>query len=214
MCRDLSIFYKVYISLSCPKSHFKQSLCLHYKFETKNLNIPTFLHCELLSHLCWKKKKIEFCPVLCWSDLCSPKSETRPSVKLTMMISIVWCPHLISSPAPTPIKIICSHNEEWDYLINLINGMDYGWVGTFTIRSASLPCYYYYQLLTISILHIFMQIYCHTHIISSCHTTASYHASCQIILPISDMGWPSTELWTAGMMDDGFMCCLPCQLYK
>ena len=122
--------------------------------------------------------------------------------------------YLISSPAPTPIKIICSHNEEWDYLINLINGMDYGWVGTFTIRSASLPCYYYYQLLTISILHIFMQIYCHTHIISSCHTTASYHASCQIILPISDMGWPSTELWTAGMMDDGFMFCLPCQLYK
>ena len=80
------------------------------------------------------------------------------------MISIVWCPHLISSPAPTPIKIICSHNEEWDYLINLINGMDYGWVGTFTIRSASLPCYYYYQLLTIYILHIFMQIYYNTHI--------------------------------------------------
>ena len=122
--------------------------------------------------------------------------------------------YLISSPAPTPIKIICSHNEEWDYLINLINGMDYGWVGTFTIRSASLPCYYYYQLLTIYILHIFMQIYYHTH---THHIILSHHciiSSCQIILPISDMGWPSTELWTAGMMDDGFMCCLPCQLYK
>ena len=89
------------------------------------------------------------------------------------MISIVWCPHLISSPAPTPIKIICSHNEEWDYLINLINGMDYGWVGTFTIRSASLPCYYYYQLLTIYILHIFMQIYYHTH--TSYHPVTPLH---------------------------------------